>query len=92
MTGEENRVPPPYQGISNGYGPPKADQGSQNVPRQPQQQPGPISPEMPMDVAADSHLPQTLQRDPLMADESGYAEEDNRAQALRDLELYRVVQ
>ena len=47
---------------------------------------------MPMDVAADSHLPQTLQRDPLMADESGYAEEDNRAQTLRDMELYRVVQ
>ena len=48
---------------------------------------------MPMDVAADSHLPQTLQRDPLMADETGYDEEDNRDQhqALRDMELYRVV-
>ena len=89
MTGEDNRVPSPYQALSNGYGPPKSDQqmGSRGLPGQP------VSPaEMAMDVAADSHLPQTLLRDPLMADESGYDEEDNRAQTLRDMELYRVVQ
>ena len=85
-TGDENRVPAaPYQGISNGYGPPK-DQ-NQTRPQPPQAN----NPEMALDVAADAHLPQTLQRDPLTADESGYAEEDNRAQALRDMELYRFV-
>ena len=77
----------PYQGLANGYGPPKSDHGqTQSRPPQP---PGPIGPEMSMDVAADAHLPQTLQRDPLMADETGYSEEDNRTQALRDMELYR---
>ena len=86
--GEENRMPgAPYQGLANGYGPPKSDHGqTQSRPPQP---PGPIGPEMSMDVAADAHLPQTLQRDPLMADETGYSEEDNRIQALRDMELYR---
>ena len=75
----------PYQGISNGYGPPKEQ--NQTRPQPPQAN----NPEMALDVAADAHLPQTLQRDPLTADESGYAEEDNRAQALRDMELYRFV-
>jgi hypothetical protein len=45
-----------------------------------------------MDVPADSHLPQTLQRDPLTSDDLGYGEDDNRQQTMKDLELFRRLQ